>query len=648
MGTIPRVSSTASLESKASPEASKGVPVSLTLSVERYRTGTVGIAQLGEEEFSKFRGCFPGRTFVMAADVLPGVPDVYVHVPYTFDGSAQAPFSNGLLRKVRGFCGEGEESSSPCSRPPSPADGGPGEVTITATATASKVDALTTTTLLFRNWGSSKDVSNKKPPTSIIGVSRPGIAVPSPGSLPVVFSPFENIFSLSTKIPPIVNSASELIGNNFIGLNEAELKETLSDYFAKTLTYLSNTDNRRAILLAMLEGSKHGFSNYYTLQLRDSEDNPFYVHFFWSRNTMGDERLNFAVAVETGIQGSRHRLSIGVPFNQNTKPFAITTAPIVGNSPYQRMVCEALSRWLSQENNGVVGVVRPFGVSMSDGYQHNFAVPLLYTDLNRSRAPNILGVGKQIADALAKLHEMGFAQVDIKPANIVFDPKNCNYFLCDTDSMISLRDGARRLEEFNPVLRVTPKYQAPEVAAAILPESARLKLELLPKADVFALTLMLVCLLTDKEPPWLGITREQTLAAILELNSETTSGPEIKAAFKSYFGITSFKDGSTVDESLVDVLLDYALNHSVFLGNNETHLLEINKGILATRCATRSRVEHDVKEMLSRIGPGLRELLGRGLAYDPEERCTAQDLAEGLIRILNLSTAAAGGAGSDS
>lgn len=118
-------------------------------------------------------------------------------------------------------------------------------------------------------------------------------------------------------------------------------------------------------------------------------------------------------------------------------------------------------------------------------------------------ARTIAGLVRKIAAAIAYAHARGVMHHDLKPANVVIDP--------DGEPQITDFGLSRRIDEVHradPTRGAgSPNYLAPEQASARFGEPG-------PLTDVFGIGAILYFLLTDR-PPFLGVTLEDTLHAVL-------------------------------------------------------------------------------------------------------------------------------------
>jgi serine/threonine-protein kinase len=101
--------------------------------------------------------------------------------------------------------------------------------------------------------------------------------------------------------------------------------------------------------------------------------------------------------------------------------------------------------------------------------------------------PLVLGLGAEVADALAHAHARGVVHRDVKPANLMFDPSRRRVWLTDF--------GTARAADAEPtrtgLLLGTPAFMAPELLAGATADAA---------CDVYALGATLFQLLTARLP----------------------------------------------------------------------------------------------------------------------------------------------------
>ncbi len=101
---------------------------------------------------------------------------------------------------------------------------------------------------------------------------------------------------------------------------------------------------------------------------------------------------------------------------------------------------------------------------------------------------DVVRIGRQIADALDHLHVQGLVHRDVKPGNIVIDPRGAAK-LCDMGLARPVAPGATVTE--SRMVVGTPTYMAPEMARSG---------ELVAESDVYALGLTLYQCLTGEVP----------------------------------------------------------------------------------------------------------------------------------------------------
>lgn len=142
------------------------------------------------------------------------------------------------------------------------------------------------------------------------------------------------------------------------------------------------------------------------------------------------------------------------------------------------------------------------------GTDHYIVMPYmdggdLRTLLNKGALPvtKALKLGLEIANGLARVHELDIIHRDIKPENVLLDATGLPHL---TDFGVSYMQGATRLTQSNGLVG-TFQYMAPEVLQGNSPSK---------ESDIWAFGLLLYEMLTGNQP-FLRMTVSQIILAIL-------------------------------------------------------------------------------------------------------------------------------------
>jgi serine/threonine-protein kinase len=151
----------------------------------------------------------------------------------------------------------------------------------------------------------------------------------------------------------------------------------------------------------------------------------------------------------------------------------------------------------SGEADGLVYYVMPYveGESLRDRLHREKQLPV----------EDAVRIAREVADALEYAHEQGVVHRDIKPENILLHGGHALVADFGIALAAARTDGAARLTETGMSLG-TPHYMAPEQAMG--------EREITPKADIYALGVVLYEMLSG-EPPFVGPTAQAIIARVM-------------------------------------------------------------------------------------------------------------------------------------
>ena len=158
-------------------------------------------------------------------------------------------------------------------------------------------------------------------------------------------------------------------------------------------------------------------------------------------------------------------------------------------------------------------IIQVFHIGKQDGWAYGVFEYLDGGDLSKALkdGPWLPGRAAALVRTLAEtvqfIHDRGFVHCDLKCANILLSAEGVPK-IADFGLVKHLEDGDAILRESGTVLG-TPRSMAPEQAAGRASAIG-------PATDIHALGVILYELLTGR-PPFLGLTREETLRQVVEV-----------------------------------------------------------------------------------------------------------------------------------